>query len=180
MGHAFGTFLAERKIGVVYGGASIGVMAAVANGAKENCGEVIGVIPKALADVEVAHAGLDKLHIVDSMHERKALMAELSDAFIALPGGIGTLEEIFEAWTWGQLGIHKKPCALLNVDGFFDSLIRFLDDVNAFGFLKRSHRDMLIVDSRFDGLLDALTRYKHTCTIKVGRGSAAEGDKDLI
>src|SRR5262245_13303074 len=122
-----GALLAERRIGLVYGGAASGLMGAVAEATRAAGGEVIGVIPRALVEWAVAHTGLSDLRIVSTMHERKALMAELSDGFIALPGGIGTLEEMFEVWTWAQLGSHSKPCALLNVGGFYDRLLAFLD-----------------------------------------------------
>lgn len=131
-----GTLLAERGIGLVYGGAAVGLMGAVADAAIAAGGSVTGVIPQALVEREVAHTGLPDLRVVGSMHERKALMAELSDAFIALPGGIGTLEEIFEVWTWTQLGSHAKPCAVLNIEGFYDKLLGFLDHVVDEAFLK--------------------------------------------
>jgi uncharacterized protein (TIGR00730 family) len=155
-----GRLLAERRVGLVYGGAAIGLMGAVADAARVLGGEVIGVIPRALVDLEVAHTGLTDLRIVASMHERKALMAELSDGFIALPGGIGTLEELFEVWTWGQLGSHRKPCALLNVAGFYDRLLGFLDYVTDQAFLRPIHRNMLLVAANADSLLDKLERYQ--------------------
>ena len=155
-----GTALAGRKIGLVYGGASVGLMGAVADAALAAGGDVIGVMPEALAKKELAHAGLTDLRIVGSMHERKALMAELSDGFIALPGGLGTLEELFEVWTWAQLGYHAKPCALLNVAGFYDRLISFLDSVVEHHFLKPAHRDMLVVASDSDDLLARLAAYQ--------------------
>jgi uncharacterized protein (TIGR00730 family) len=157
---ALGTALARREIGLVYGGASVGLMGAVADAALDEGGDVIGVIPEALVKKEVAHGGLVDLRIVGSMHERKALMAELSDGFIALPGGLGTLEELFEVWTWAQLGYHAKPCALLNVAGFYDPLIAFLDGVVAHRFLKPAHRDMLLVAEDSDALLDRLASYR--------------------
>ncbi len=153
---ALGTALANRGIGVVYGGASIGLMGAVADAALGAGGSVIGVLPQALADVEVAHDGLTELHIVPSMHDRKAQMADLADGFIALPGGIGTLEETFEVWTWSQLRIHGKPIGLLNVDGFYDGLATFLDHVVDHGFMKPVHRDILITDADPSGLIDRL------------------------
>lgn len=155
-----GATLALRGIGLVYGGASVGLMGAVANAAKNAGGEVIGVIPQALVDKEVAHTGLTDLRIVSSMHERKALMAELSDGFIAMPGGIGTLEELFEIWTWAQLGTHSKPSALLNVNGFFDKLLSFMDDVVGDGFLKPAHREMLVVASEPSELLQRFADYR--------------------
>ena len=131
-----GGLFAREGIGLVYGGAAVGLMATVADAARTAGGEVIGVIPQSLVEREVAHTGLDDLRVVGSMHERKALMAELSDAFVALPGGIGTLEEIFEVWTWGQLGSHSKPCAFLNTQGFYNRLLDFLDHVVDEAFLK--------------------------------------------
>ncbi|MBD9483935.1 TIGR00730 family Rossman fold protein [Pseudomonas sp. PDM14] len=154
-----GRALANAGIGLVYGGASVGLMGAVANAALQAQGEVIGVIPRSLWEKEVAHTALDDLRIVDSMHQRKALMAELSDGFIALPGGVGTLEELFEVWTWAQLGYHHKPCALLNTDGYYDRLIGFLDHLVEEGFVKPVYRDMLIVEDTIDGLLAAIHAY---------------------
>ena len=154
-----GTLLAKRGIGLVYGGASIGLMGALADAAQAAGGEVIGVIPRALVEWEVAHAGLADLRIVASMHDRKALMAELSDGFIALPGGIGTLEELFEIWTWAQLGSHSKPCALLNASGFYDRLLGFLDFVMGEAFMRPMHRNMLLVSETPDGLLEKIARY---------------------
>ena len=155
-----GTFLATRGFGLVYGGASIGLMGTVADAARAAGGEVIGIIPHALVELEVAHAGLSDLRVVGSMHERKALMAELSDAFIALPGGIGTLEELFEVWTWGQLGSHRKPCAVLNVAGYYDRLFGFLDFMTDEAFLRPLHRDMLLVADTPECLLDKLAGYQ--------------------
>lgn len=155
-----GTVLAKRRIGLVYGGASIGLMGAVADAARAAGGEVIGVIPRALVEFEVAHTGLADLRIVASMHERKALMAELSEGLVALPGGIGTLEELFEVWTWGQLGSHRKPCALLNVAGFYDRLLGFLDFVADEAFLRPVHREMLLVAETPDILLEKLQAYR--------------------
>jgi len=157
---AFGQALAGRGIGLVYGGASVGLMGAVADAVMANGGDVIGVIPQALVDKEVAHHGLKDLRIVASMHERKALMAELADGFVALPGGIGTFEELFEIWTWAQLGDIRKPCALLNVAGFYDGLTAFLDSVVTQGFMKPLHRDMLIVEDAAPALLDRLAAYQ--------------------
>ena len=143
---ALGTTIAQAGIGLVYGGGAVGLMGIVADAALAAGGRVTGVIPKALFDMEVAHRGLTELHVVASMHARKALMADRSDGFIALSGGIGTFEELFEIWTWGQLGDHAKPVALLNVAGFYDKLIAFLDDVVAAGFFRSQHRAMLQVD----------------------------------
>ncbi|PZW65914.1 hypothetical protein F471_03425 [Pseudomonas sp. URMO17WK12:I1] len=155
-----GKTLAEAGIGLVYGGASVGLMGAVANAALEAGGEVIGVIPRSLWEKEVAHTGLDDLRIVDSMHQRKALMAELSDGFIALPGGVGTLEELFEVWTWAQLGHHQKPCSLLNINGYYDRLSAFLDHMVDEAFVKAPHRKMLIVEQDIDALLAAIDGYE--------------------
>lgn len=155
-----GQALAKAGIGLVYGGASVGLMGAVANAALEAGGEVIGVIPRSLWEKEVAHTGLDDLRIVDSMHQRKALMAELSDGFIALPGGVGTLEELFEVWTWAQLGHHRKPCALLNINGYYDRLSAFLDHMVDEAFVKAPHREMLIVEQDIDALLKAINGYE--------------------
>ncbi|GAA5236979.1 TIGR00730 family Rossman fold protein [Verticiella sediminum] len=157
---AFGTLLAERGIRLVYGGASIGVMGRVADAALAAGGEVYGVIPQALVDREVAHSGLSELFITASMHERKARMAELSDAFVALPGGIGTLEEIFEIWTWAQLGMHAKPCGLLNVAGYYDTLVRFLDETVHAGFVREGHRGMLLAAVDGPSLLEAFRCYE--------------------
>jgi uncharacterized protein (TIGR00730 family) len=154
-----GTTLARQGIGLVYGGASVGLMGTVADAALAAGGEVIGVIPQALVRKEVAHGGPVDLRIVGSMHERKAMMAELSDGFVALPGGIGTLEELFEIWTWAQLGHHQKPCALFNVDGFYEPLIAFLDGVVERRFLKAEHRGMLIVADAPGDLLARLAAY---------------------
>jgi uncharacterized protein (TIGR00730 family) len=156
LGHA----LAVRGIGLVYGGASVGLMGAVADAALAAGGEVIGVIPRALFDKEIGHAGLSELRVVDSMHERKALMAELSDGFIALPGGAGTLEELFEVWTWAQLGYHREPCALLDVAGYYAQLTAFLDHVVTEGFVKPVHRDMLIVEPTVEALLGRIETYQ--------------------
>jgi uncharacterized protein (TIGR00730 family) len=144
---ALGKVLAEQQIRLVYGGGRVGLMGAIADSALQNGGEVVGVIPEHLVAREVAHQGLSDLRIVSSMHERKALMAELSDGFVAMPGGLGTLEEFFEVWTWGQLGLHRKPYALLNVNGFFDPLVQFIDQLVEQKFVKPEHRRMLIVES---------------------------------
>ena len=152
--------LVERGIGVVYGGASVGLMGTVADTVLRRGGEVIGVIPESLVRKEVAHKGLSDIRITSSMHERKALMADLSDGFIALPGGIGTFEETFEVWTWGQLGHHAKPCALLNSEGFYDRLTAFLDTVVAEGFLRPQHREMLLVTRDPEQLLCLMAAYE--------------------
>jgi uncharacterized protein (TIGR00730 family) len=155
-----GRVLAERRIGLVYGGASVGVMGAVADAVLEEGGEAIGVIPRSLATKEVAHHGLDELIVVDSMHQRKAKMAELSDGFVALPGGWGTIEEIFEMLTWAQLGFHEKPCGLLNVAAYFDPLFTFLERAIEQRFVKEDHRPMMMMDSNPAALLDRFSDYR--------------------
>ncbi|MBT8058203.1 MAG: TIGR00730 family Rossman fold protein [Gammaproteobacteria bacterium] len=155
-----GRVLAERRIGLVYGGASVGVMGAVADAVLDEGGETIGVIPRSLATKEVAHHGLDELVVVDSMHQRKAKMAELSDGFVALPGGWGTIEEIFEMLTWAQLGFHEKPCGLLNVAAYFDPLFTFLERAIEQRFVKEDHRPMMMMDSNPAALLDRFSDYR--------------------
>jgi uncharacterized protein (TIGR00730 family) len=156
----FGRILAERGIGLVYGGGRVGLMGVLADAALAAGGEVIGVIPQALLDREVGHQGLTELRVVGSMHARKALMSELADGFIALPGGIGTLEELFEVWTWAQLGLHRKPCGLLNVDGFFTPLVDFLDRQVEAGFIHPTYRAMLAVASTAEELLARFAAYE--------------------
>lgn len=156
-----GRTLAGRGLSVVYGGGHVGLMGVVADAALAAGGRVIGVIPEALEAKELAHGGLTELRVVSSMHERKALMSELADAFIALPGGIGTLEEWFEVWTWSQLGIQRKPCGLLNVAGYYDHLLAFLDHVTAERFLSADHRAMVLVDDEAGRLLDRIASYRH-------------------
>lgn len=155
-----GRLLAERGMGLVYGGGSVGLMGAVADGALEAGGEVIGIIPEAMAGTEVAHYGLYDLRIVASMHERKAQMAELSDGFMALPGGIGTFEEFFEVLTWAQLRLHRKPCALLNVAGYYDPVLTLLDHAVAERFLRPQHRQTVLTDTDPSRLLDAMAAYE--------------------
>lgn len=152
--------LVSRNIKLVYGGASIGIMGMVADNVLKLGGQAIGVIPKALAHKEVAHQNLTELHITQSMHERKMLMAELADGFIALPGGIGTLEELFEIWTWGQLGFHNKPCGLLNIDRYYDLLIGFLAHALAEQFVKKQHHALLMVEKTPDALLERFANYQ--------------------
>jgi uncharacterized protein (TIGR00730 family) len=156
---AVGRLLAQEEIGLVYGGSRVGLMGRLANTVLEAGGEVTGFIPRALVNREVAHTGLTDLHVVDSMHERKAFMAEASDAFIALPGGLGTLEEFCEVVTWSQLGLHRKPCGLLDVKDFFQPLIQFLDHSVKEGFLAPTHRSMVIVETRPEALLGRLRSY---------------------
>ncbi|MBG6290611.1 MULTISPECIES: TIGR00730 family Rossman fold protein [Pseudomonas] len=157
---ALGRHLAENGIQLVYGGGAVGLMGMVANAALAAGGEVIGIIPQSLKDAEVGHSGLTRLEVVDGMHARKARMAELSDAFIALPGGLGTLEELFEVWTWGQLGYHAKPLGLLEVNGFFDPLLAFLDHLVQERFVRQPHRDMLQRAASPAELVDALAAWK--------------------
>lgn len=150
---AMGRFLAGSGRRLVYGGGCTGLMGALAEGALEAGGEVIGIMPRHLVDREVAHTGLTELRVVDSMHERKSLLAELSDGFLAMPGGLGTLEELFEVWTWGQLGLHRKPYGLLEVNGFFAPLLGFLDHAVSEGFIRREYRDLLVVDDEPGALI---------------------------
>ena len=157
---AVARLLARRGLGLVYGGARIGLMGVVADEAAAAGVEVIGVIPQNLVDREVANATLSDLRVVSSMHERKAAMAELADGFIALPGGLGTLEELFEILTWSQLGLHAKPCGALNVQGFFDGLGAFLDRATDEGFIAPEHRDLLLVDPDAESLLERLETWK--------------------
>lgn len=158
--HTLGDTLARAGIDLVYGGAHVGLMGKVANAALAAGGKVTGVMPTALVEKEVAHSGLTEFHQVASMHERKALMADLSDGFIALPGGAGTLEEVFEVWTWAQLGYHEKPVALLNVDGYYGQLLGFFDHVVGEKFLRREHADMVIVETDAARLIEACRAYQ--------------------
>ena len=153
---ALGRALAERDVGLVYGGAQVGLMGAVADAVLAHGGSAVGVIPESLARVEIAHTGLTELKIVQTMHERKAEMAARADGFIALPGGIGTLEELFEVWTWSQLGIHAKPVGLLNADGYYDSLLAFLDHMHAERFVRPQHRELLVTNEDPSRLIDQL------------------------
>lgn len=154
-----GTLLARRGIGVVYGGGNVGLMGALADAALAAGGEVVGVIPHHLAEKELGHTGVTQLHAVETMHERKARMAAESDGFIALPGGIGTIEELFESLTWLQLGLHAKPVGLLNVAGYYDKLIAFLETMEAERFIRPEHRAMLLVESEPTPLLDRLLAF---------------------
>ena len=152
--------MAEHQFDLVYGGAGIGLMGAIADAALKNGAEVYGVMPQSLADKEIAHQGLTELHITSSMHDRKERMAELSDGFIAMPGGLGTLEELFEIWTWSQLGFHDKPIGLLNIAGFYDELISFLASTAGKGFVKPAHVDMLLVAGNPHELLKRIRKYE--------------------
>jgi uncharacterized protein (TIGR00730 family) len=154
---AMGTLLAKRGIGLVYGGGHVGLMGVIAEAALKGGGEVIGVIPRALFEREIGHSGVTDLRIVDSMHTRKAMMADLADAFVAMPGGVGTFEEFFEAVTWTQLGLHRKACGLLNVAGFYSPLAAFIDQAVSEGFIKPIHRAAIVVDDDPARLLDTLS-----------------------
>jgi uncharacterized protein (TIGR00730 family) len=156
---AMGRELARRGLALVYGGSNVGLMGFLADTVLAAGGRAVGVIPAALRDKEIAHPGLSELHVVGSMHERKALMAELADGFAALPGGMGTLEELCEVLTWGQLGIHAKPCGVLDVDGYWSGLARFLTTMVESGFLHPAHRDMLLAADTPAALLDAFAAY---------------------
>jgi uncharacterized protein (TIGR00730 family) len=154
-----GRHLAEAGIELVYGGGKVGLMGAVADAVLAAGGRVTGIMPRALVEKEIGHAGLTTLHVVGSMHERKAMMADLADGFVALPGGLGTFEEMFEVWTWGQLGYHRKPLAVLNAGGFYDGLLGFLDRVVEEGFVRAPHRAMLIVATAPPDLVARLRAY---------------------
>ncbi len=158
--YKLGTSLADRNIELVYGGAIVGLMGAVANGVMDNGGRAIGVLPQFLRKKEIAYHKLTELIIVDTMHERKTKMNDLSDGVIALPGGFGTLEELFEMLTWAQLGLHKKPIAILNIDGFYNELLSFLENMIHKGFLKPIYREMLLVHHDIDSLLTMMHEYK--------------------
>ncbi|WP_242097428.1 TIGR00730 family Rossman fold protein [Sphingomonas sp. CROZ-RG-20F-R02-07] len=156
---AIGRTLAERGIGVVYGGGRLGLMGAVADAALAAGGDVIGVIPQALVDAEVAHRGLTELHVVAGMHERKAAFTELSDGFVTIPGGTGTMDELWEALSWAQLGYHAKPVGLLNVAGYYDGLVAFWEKMGDVGFLRAQHRDLLIVADTLAVLLERMAAH---------------------
>ncbi|MES2522497.1 MAG: TIGR00730 family Rossman fold protein [Gemmatimonadota bacterium] len=153
---AFGHAVAERGIAVAYGGGRVGLMGALADAALDAGGEVVGVMPHALVEREAAHQGLTRLHVVDSMHTRKAMLADMSDAFVALPGGIGTLEEFFETFTWAGLGVHRKPVGLFDVAGFWQPLVALLDHLGAEGFLRGSPRAWLVMQDDAGRMIDAL------------------------
>jgi uncharacterized protein (TIGR00730 family) len=163
---SLGKLLASRGVGIVYGGSNVGLMQVLADAMLDELGDIIGVIPRMLVAREVANTALTDLRIVDSMHDRKALMAELADGFVALPGGIGTLEEFFEIWTWAQLGMHDKPCGLLNVAGYFDPLLEFLDRAVAEKFVREVHRKMVIVESDPAELLARFELYEPPRVVK--------------
>jgi uncharacterized protein (TIGR00730 family) len=161
---AVGAWIGQKGARLVYGGGHAGLMGTVADATLASGGEVFGVIPRALQTRELAHQGLTELQVVDTMHQRKALMAQESDVFLALPGGIGTLEELFEVWTWLQLGYHDKPVGLLNVDGYFDDLLRFMDHTTSQGFVSSEQRALLQVDDDAERLLSLLARLASTKT----------------
>jgi hypothetical protein len=165
MAKRLGQALADGQYELVYGGAYVGLMGEVADTVLKAGGFVSGVIPESFAH-KVSHQGLTELHVVGSMHERKAKMFDLSNAFIALPGGFGTLEEVTEVLTWAQLGLHSKPCGLLNVDGYFNHLLSFLDNAVSNGFMKQEHRDMLLISETPEDLLIQMASYKHPTTEK--------------
>ncbi|NDV44037.1 TIGR00730 family Rossman fold protein [Flagellimonas sediminis] len=160
MAYELGKNLAQQNLTLVYGGAKVGLMGQVANGALDHDGKVIGVIPDFLKSKEIFHEGITELIIVDNMHERKMKMHELSDGIIALPGGFGTLEELFEVVTWSQLGLHQQPMGILNVNGFFDELLAFLDTMVSKGLLRPENRNMLLVDDSCTGLLEQMKSYR--------------------
>ena len=165
--HDFGALLASEGIAVVYGGGNVGLMGAVADGALRAGGEVHGVITEALRVKELAHLELTSLIVVDTMHERKAAMADRADAFVALPGGFGTFDELFEVVTWTQLGIHEKPCGILNHEGFFDDLVTFIDNTVAAGFIKPVHRDTVVVEPDGPAMLQKLRVWEPARTPKI-------------
>ena len=168
-----GRSLAERGIGVVYGGGKLGLMGAVADSALEAGGEVIGIIPQALVNAEVAHQGLTELHVVETMHERKARFTELSDGFVTIPGGTGTMDELWEAMSWAQLGYHADPVGLLNIAGYYDHLIAFVAKMGEVGFLRPQHQSILIIDDQLDSLLAKMAAHVPTQTV------GQIGSKDL-
>ena len=160
-----GRSLAEKGVTVVYGGGRKGLMGAVADAALEAGGTVIGVIPEALVGTEVAHRGCTELHVVSGMHERKRMFTDLSDGFITLPGGVGTMDELWEAISWAQLGYHQKPVGLLNQAGFYDELVHFYEHMGNVGFIRPAHRGIMIVRDELDALLDAMAQYTPHTTI---------------
>lgn len=158
--YKLGKCLAEQNIELVYGGAKVGLMGAVANGVMENNGKAIGILPKFLKNVEIAHENLTELILVETMHQRKTKMDELSDGIITLPGGFGTLEEFFEMLTWAQLGLHKKPVAILNTNGFYEELLSLIQKMVDKGFLKQANQEMLIVSDHIEELLNKMKNYE--------------------
>ncbi len=175
---SLGRILADREITLVYGGGSVGLMGILAHSVIDQGGKVIGVIPEAILEMEVAFTGLGDLRVVEDMHSRKALMAELGDAFIALPGGMGTIEELTEILTWAQLGFHHKPCGVLNIDGFYNPLLKFLDRLVEDQFVAPEHRAMLLTDDNPEGLLDQFLVYKPPLIDKAKRALKLSGEND--
>ena len=163
---ALGTIIAQRGMNLVYGGGKVGLMGIIADAVLAGGGEVIGVIPEFIAAKEIAHTGLTKLHIVNSMHERKAMMVDFSDGFIAMPGGFGTFEEFFEVLTWGQLGLHQKPHGLLNIEGYYDALLKLVDTAIAEKFIREAHRNLILTSPNPESLLDSMTNYQPVNTEK--------------
>jgi len=161
--------MVEHDLNLVYGGAHVGIMGAVADELMNHGGKVVGIIPESLVKLEVAHQGLTELHVVADMHERKSKMVELADGFVALPGGLGTFEELFEVLTWSQLGFHTKPCSVLNVSGFYDQLLQFLDTACKQEFMQPSHRDLLLSDTDPHALIEKLKSYKPAMEPKLGK-----------
>ncbi|MBM6550347.1 TIGR00730 family Rossman fold protein [Marinomonas ostreistagni] len=157
---ALGKFFAEQGIDIVYGGGKVGLMGTIADAVMENGGRVYGVIPQHLKHREIGHEGITELKIVKDMHERKAAMAEMADAFVALPGGVGTLEEIFEVWTWAQLGHHQKPCAFYNVEGFYEPLLAMVQNMSDAGFVKQQYVDMVLRVNTPEQLIDGIKAYE--------------------
>ncbi|MEZ5347369.1 MAG: TIGR00730 family Rossman fold protein [Pyrinomonadaceae bacterium] len=155
-----GRYLAENDIELVYGGGRVGLMGRIADAVMQNGGRVTGIIPKSLSDKEVAHQGLSDLHIVDSMHTRKAMMADLSDGFIALPGGFGTFEELCEIITWAQLGFHSKPCGFLNIEGYYDPLVELFDKAVAEQFVRPEHRKLVLIEKEIEPMIGKMKDYK--------------------
>jgi uncharacterized protein (TIGR00730 family) len=171
-----GQLLAKRGIGLVYGGGNVGLMGELADAVLDAGGRAIGVIPQQLVDREIAHGGLTELHVVQNLHQRKALMAELADAFLTLPGGVGTMEELFEVWSWARLGLHSKPCGLLNVNGYFDSLRTLTDQMVTEGFLEPVYRELLLIEEQPSVLLDRLTAHATSRSWSaVGRPGSGDG-----
>ena len=155
-----GLFLAEKEIELVFGGGRVGLMGKIADTVMAKGGKVIGIIPESLADKEVAHEGLTELHVVDSMHTRKAMMADLSDGFIALPGGFGTFEELCEIITWAQLGFHSKPCGFLNIDGYYNPLVELFDKATEELFVRPEHRKLVLIESEIEKMFDLMINYQ--------------------
>ncbi|MGB6386407.1 MAG: TIGR00730 family Rossman fold protein [Terriglobales bacterium] len=170
---ATGSTLARAGLRLIYGGGRVGLMGSLADAALAAGGQVVGVIPRALAESEISHQGLSELHLVETMHERKARMAQLADAFIALPGGAGTLEEIFEQWTWAQLGVHNKPCGFLNVKGYFDPLLEMIRRMTAQQFMRPEYASMLVVETEPERLLAQFAAYRPPTRKWLGRGTLA-------